>query len=257
MGMLLAFSFWSAAWAPGCSCLGSNLPRPAGRPPSQPCPAHPPSPPPALPAGSTFSVVCLVEPGIFRPVHSFIQTSSAGVGRLEVLALAATAMEEAEMAAAGIESLGLGGGAASAAQQQQQQQQQQQGLQPVPGAAPAAPAAPPAATGAASSSGFVAAPAATPAPRAAAAGGRAAGGSWIVVYSRGPVAGLPEEHESRRERFAELEQLQTGWTVELRTRGEAASTVDAVFYSPAGDCVGAYANARRLALKASKEAAAA
>jgi hypothetical protein len=77
-----------------------------------------------------------------------------------------------------------------------------------------------------------------------------------VVYARGPVAGLPEEHESRRERFAELDELQPGWTVELRTRGEGG-IIDAVFFSPSGECVGAYANARRAALKASKQLAAA
>ncbi|EFN60113.1 hypothetical protein CHLNCDRAFT_11851, partial [Chlorella variabilis] len=37
--------------------------------------------------GSQFCLVCLVEPGTFRSVHSFIQTSSGGMGRFEVLAL--------------------------------------------------------------------------------------------------------------------------------------------------------------------------
>lgn len=73
-----------------------------------------------------------------------------------------------------------------------------------------------------------------------------------MVYPRGPIAGLPEEHASRRERFAELDSLQPGWTVELRSRGEGAP-VDAVFFSPAGERVGAYANARRQALAAHKE----
>lgn len=34
-----------------------------------------------------------------------------------------------------------------------------------------------------------------------------------VVYARGPIAQLPEEHASRRERFAELDDLQPGWQV--------------------------------------------
>ena len=110
-----------------------------------------------------------------------------------------------------------------------------------------------------------------------------------VVYPRGPVRGLPEEHASRRERFAELDGLQPGWQVELRSRS-AGGTVDAMFFSPggvllalifgsssklqrserlfsvwnrmdhavvvafaAGEAVGAYANARRAALAWSKQ----
>ena len=71
-----------------------------------------------------------------------------------------------------------------------------------------------------------------------------------MVYARGGIAELPEEHASRRERFAELDSLQAGWEVELITRG---TSVDAVFYSPTGERVGAYANARRIALQAHKE----
>ena len=59
--------------------------------------------------------------------------------------------------------------------------------------------------------------------------------SWTAVYLRGPVAGIPDEHASRRERFAELDELQPGWQVELRSRG-AGGTVDAVFFSPEGEC---------------------
>jgi hypothetical protein len=87
-------------------------------------------------------------------------------------------------------------------------------------------------------------------------GGDDAGGTAAVaarvVYPRGPIAALPEEHASRKERFAELDTLQPGWTVELRSRGEGA-TVDAVFFSPAGEQLGAFANARRQALQAHKE----
>jgi ribosome maturation protein SDO1 len=201
--------------------------------------------PAAAAAGDLFSVVCLVEPGTFRSVHTFIQTSSEGAGRLEVLSLAATGEAEADVgaAAAGLEGLGLAAGSTQAQQQQQQAQaqvQQQQQRQ-----RPAA---------AASSSGFVAAGVtAAPVQRQAGRPGAAAAGS-TVVYPRGPVGGLPEEHASRRERFAELDELQPGWSVELRSRGEGA-TIDAVFFSPAGDCVGAYANARRMALRTSKAAA--
>lgn len=34
-------------------------------------------------------ITCLVEPGYFREVHSFVQQSSEGQGRLEVVSLAA------------------------------------------------------------------------------------------------------------------------------------------------------------------------
>ena len=188
-------------------------------------------------------LVCLVEPGIFRSVHAFIQTSSGGSGRLEVLALAATAEMDVDAAVAttagGIEGLSLGGGGGGGAQPPREQQTGGAGGGVALG----------------TSSGFVAAAsaAAAPAPRPASRGAAASGGT--VVYPRGPVAGLPEEHASRRERFAELDDLQPGWTVELRARGEGG-TIDAVFYAPGGECVGAYANARRAALKASKEAAA-
>jgi hypothetical protein len=74
-----------------------------------------------------------------------------------------------------------------------------------------------------------------------------------VLYVKGSIAGLPDEFASRKERFAELEQLQAGWEVELRSRGD---TVDAVFYAPDGTMVGTYATARRQALAASKAAAA-
>ena len=181
-----------------------------------------------------------MEPGIFRPVHAFIQTSSGGAGRLEVLALAATAeSDDVAAAAAGVEGLGLVGGGGGA----QQQQQQQYGGQPSVAAGLAA-----------GGSGYVTAHAAggAPVPRSRAP----AANTGTVVYPRGPVGELPEEHATRRERFAELDQLQPGWAVELRTRGEGG-IIDAVFFSPGGDCVGAYANARRMALKASKEAGAA
>lgn len=58
--------------------------------------------------------------------------------------------------------------------------------------------------------------------------------SLTVVYPRGPITGLPDAHASRRERFAELDSLQPGWQVELRSR-DAGGAVDAIFYSPKGE----------------------
>jgi hypothetical protein len=82
----------------------------------------------------------------------------------------------------------------------------------------------------------------------AGAGAAAAG---EVVY-KGSIAGIPEAHAQRKERFSELDNLQPGWEVELRTKGD---TVEAVFFAPGtGECVGPFANARRAALAAKKAA---
>jgi len=72
-----------------------------------------------------------------------------------------------------------------------------------------------------------------------------------ILVKRGPIAALPEEHESRRERFADIDKYQEGWEVELRAR-EGSSIVDAVFYSPEGDLCKTYADARRKAMAAAK-----
>lgn len=71
------------------------------------------------------------------------------------------------------------------------------------------------------------------------------------AYPRGPVSGLPESMGSRRARFLEIDDLEPGWTVEVGSRpdGEVA---DAVFFSPDGEKVGAFAAARRRALAAKK-----
>ena len=47
------------------------------------------------------------------------------------------------------------------------------------------------------------------------------------------MAGIPDEHASRRERFAELDELQPGWVVKLSTKADGG-TVDATFTSPGG-----------------------
>ncbi len=54
----------------------------------------------------------------------------------------------------------------------------------------------------------------------------------ITIYE-GPVAGIPDEHASRRERFAELDELQPGWIVKLSSKADGG-TVDATFTSPGG-----------------------
>lgn len=193
-----------------------------------------------LVGSSQLVVVCLVEPGIFRDVHSLLQSSAEGLGRLEVVALAATGDEGAVGAGlvAGIDGISLGEG-------------------PQRMAAPAEADARQAGSTTASGSGFFAAAAAAPGPapsRRRPAGGDVSslGGTRAVVYPKGPISELPDEHATRKERFAELDQLQPGWTVELQKRGEGAP-LDAIFFSPAGQRVGAFANARRQALQAHKE----
>lgn len=195
--------------------------------------------------GSMLSVVCLLDPGAYRAVHALVQGAGGG-GRVEVMALAATAGEAD--AQAEFESLTLTSApTTSSAAAQPVHQQSADGTILVSAPSPAM----------ASSSGFVAARpiGGPPAHRRAPQGATADDSSgFTVLYSRGPLAGLPEEHASRRERFAELDTLQPGWTVELRARGEG-STVEAVFFSPTGQRVGAFAGARRMALQASKQAA--
>lgn len=56
------------------------------------------------------------------------------------------------------------------------------------------------------------------------------------MYS-GDIADLPDEHESRRERFAEIDDLQSGWQVELHSRGDL---VTASFLSPTGSTSSAF-----------------
>ena len=51
--------------------------------------------------------------------------------------------------------------------------------------------------------------------------------------TKGPIANIPDEHASRRERFAELDELQPGWVVKLSSKADGG-TVDATFTSPGG-----------------------
>lgn len=189
-------------------------------------------------SSSQMIVTCLVEPGHFRQIHSFVQQSSEGQGRLEVLSLAA--IDDTDSSAA------FDSGTP-------------QHLQPPTTTATASNAADatiadPAAARAISNSGFVAPSSALPSRRAnpADTSGREEPSPGEVVYPRGSISGLPEAHASRKERFVELDDLQPGWEVELRGR-KGGTTVDATFYSPTGEPVGAYVNARRAALKASKQ----
>jgi hypothetical protein len=180
-----------------------------------------------------------VEPGVFRNLHTFMQDVTHRTGRIEVLSFAVTAD------IAGSEDFNT-----LAAPSQQ-----------APGGSSIAVAEPlHTSSNGASTSGRAEPTAASQQPQhprahrgAAAAADAAAGSTGRVVYPKGPIAQLPEEFASRKERFAELDQLQPGWNVELRSRGE---TVDAVFFAPDGTLVGTFATARRSALAAHKAATA-
>lgn len=190
-----------------------------------------------LPVGIPLTLVvahaCLqVEPGVFRDLHTFMQSSMKGKGRVEVLSFAVTAE----------------GATADEFAASSSQQQVTRASLPTPE---------PGATVLGSPSHSIrrelpaaVAPVAVPAAHRGSHAAVSSGGE--VVYARGPIAELPEAHASRRERFAELDNLQPGWQVELRTKGD---TVEAVFFAPGtGELVGAFANARRMALAAKKAA---
>ena len=65
--------------------------------------------------------MCLVEPGAFREMHSFVQKSCDGSGRLEVISLAATEDVPSVHAAPAHDSLpGVPGGPRAAVESSQQ-----------------------------------------------------------------------------------------------------------------------------------------
>lgn len=179
---------------------------------------------------------------MFRELHTFMQATTKGRGRVEVVSFAVTAEgATAEEFAASATTHASTTSTTSASHH----------VMSSPSHAAPAPMS------AATTSQQL--PMASPGKRAPAARGAGAGAGadagssgGEVVYARGPIAGIPEAHASRKERFAELDNLQPGWEVELKSKGD---TVEAVFYAPgSGECVGAYANARRMALAASKAA---
>ena len=46
----------------------------------------------------------------------------------------------------------------------------------------------------------------------------AVGAETTILYPRGPIADMSEEHAGRRDRFAPLDAIQPGWSVELRQK---------------------------------------
>mmetsp|Transcript_13793 Transcript_13793/g.29761 ORF Transcript_13793/g.29761 Transcript_13793/m.29761 type:complete len:405 (+) Transcript_13793:177-1391(+) len=195
---------------------------------------------------SSSTAVVQTDPANFREIHNRMQSEVGGKGRVEVVTMAVMAE------GATPDEFALSRSAPAPAPSVHEAHAV--GVPPPPAAvhhtAPAQSA--PSASG-----GADAGAAAAPRPASSARAGAGAvstsggGGGADVVYPRGPIAELPEAHASRKERFAELDTLQAGWEVELRNKG---STVEAVFYAPNGEKVGAFANARRMALAAHKAA---
>ena len=179
-----------------------------------------------LEGNGMLTMRCLVDPGAFRPVHALVQAAGAG-GRVDVVSLAATAGEVDLHEATAMDKLRL-----SSQEEISSTLAAPQNDSNAVGMVPTI---------------LAGAPATAPVPRP-----KTESCAALVIYPRVPVSELPEKHASRKERFAELDTLQPGWTVELRSRGEEAP-VDAVFFSPSGDKVGAFAMARRMALQISKE----
>ena len=56
-----------------------------------------------------------------------------------------------------------------------------------------------------------------------------------VLYEKGPIASIPDEQigPSRKTRFVELDELQPGWTIEVKAR-PGGGLADVTFYSPSG-----------------------
>eukprot|EP00798_Chlamydomonas_sp_ICE-L_P021546 gene21546-28539_t len=221
---------------------------------------------------TTSSAVIQVEPGAFRDLHSKMQTTMQGKGGVEVLSMAVTAtgvdadqfatekptsVSSSVPAAMAVTATGVDADklatekptsvsssvpAATAVTATGVDADQLATEKPksVSSSVPAAVSRPPAE-----------APKPTPAREKPSQAKREVSGE--VLYAQGPISNLPEAYASRKERFTELDTLQEGWTVELRAKGD---TVEAAFFSPTGEPVGAYVNARRAALAAKKAASA-
>ena len=229
--------------------------------------------------GSAVTFVFLAEPGLFREIHAAVEglqgpgggggTGDGGGGgggggggaRLEVVDVAATdAAGAAAMAAEAAPGRPKGAASASAPSADSVAS----GLRSLRISPPPEEADEAAAAAGKSSSRAAASAAAA----AAAAPSSTSTAAAAPLYPRGPISALPEELAGarRKDLFDSLDKLQDGWTVELLPRGGEGSgagvggggsegaVVDAVFYSPAGDKVGTFAAARRIALAASKAA---
>ncbi|CAD7705078.1 unnamed protein product [Ostreobium quekettii] len=171
--------------------------------------------------GATVAIVCQADPGLYQVLLALVRDLGKGHGHLEVVSLAVQR-----------EGMSGEGQASGDIQGILKEQQRASELSQVP---------------------YVTSQPASTTGRLRA---RSEEDSMAEVsYPRGPISGIPDD-VTRKPMFLEIDGLQPGWEVELTKRGESG-VVDAVFFSPSGEKVGAFVQARRAALSASKKAAAA
>ena len=206
-------------------------------------------------------IVCVADPSAYRACDAFVRDETGKTGRLEVVTVAVT---EGGVSVGAFES----GGADATTGTVRTKEKPAKPAKPEPGAEPSETLARATRVLRLSDSGepssFEAStdgptarrlPSSTArvlrdaTPRSERGVAAEAGAGVEVLYARGKIADLPEAYASRRERFAPLDAVQAGWTVELRRRG-GSSAVDAVFFDPDGVGYKAFADARREALRA-------
>jgi len=205
-------------------------------------------------------IVCVADPSAYRACDAFVRDETGKTGRLEVVTVAVT---EGGVSVGAFES----GGAETTTGTVRTKAKPVKPAKPEPGAEPSETLARATRDLRLSDSGepssFEAStdgparrlPSSTArvlrdaTPRSERGVAAEAGAGVEVLYARGKIADLPEAYASRRERFAPLDAVQAGWTVELRRRG-GSSAVDAVFFDPDGVGYKAFADARREALRA-------
>ena len=205
-------------------------------------------------------IVCVADPSAYRACDAFVRDETGKTGRLEVVTVAVT---EGGVSVGAFES----GGADATTGTVRTKAKPVKPAKPEPGAEPSETLARATRDLRLSDSGepssFEAStdgparrlPSSTArvlrdaTPRSERGVAAEAGAGVEVLYARGKIADLPEAYASRRERFAPLDAVQAGWTVELRRRG-GSSAVDAVFFDPDGVGYKAFADARREALRA-------
>lgn len=200
-------------------------------------------------------IVCVADPSAYRACDAFVRDETGKTGRLEVVTVAVT---EGGVSVGAFES---GGADAATGTTRPKAKPEPENAEPSETLARAtralhlSDAGEPSSFEASTDEPARRLPSSTArvlrdaAPRSERGVAAEAGAGVEVLYARGKIADLPEAYASRRERFAPLDAVQAGWTVELRRRN-GSSAVDAVFFDPDGVGYKAFADARREALRA-------
>ena len=206
-------------------------------------------------SASMSEIVCVADPSAYRACDAFVRDETGKTGRLEVVTVAVT---EGGVSVGAFES---GGADAATGTTRPKAKPEPENAEPSETLARAtrglhlSDAGEPSSFEASTDEPARRLPSSTArvlrdaAPRSERGVAAEAGAGVEVLYARGKIADLPEAYASRRERFAPLDAVQAGWTVELRRRN-GSSAVDAVFFDPDGVGYKAFADARREALRA-------